>query len=618
MHQNLFGPTPTADGHCQWRLWAPFAKQAELVLSQPDGTEIAAHRMVAEEPGFYTCEHDIIAIGQRYAYRLDGGPPRPDPASRWQPDGVHRPSAVWNAGVFSWTDNDWHGLPRADLVIYELHVGAFTQEGTFAAIIPRLTELRDLGITAIEIMPVGQYPGDRGWGYDGVYWYAVQHSYGGPAELQRLVNACHACGMAVLLDVIYNHLGPEGNYLGEFGPFFTDRHHTPWGRAINYDGPDSRPVRDFVLDNVRQWVRDFHLDGLRLDAIHSIYDDSRQHILAEIKQAALAVSAPLDRPVHIIAESNLNDVKLLDDPAAGGYGLDAQWSDDFHHCVHTLLTAEYDGYYADFTTPATQLVKALNQVFVYDGCYSTFRDCDFGKPIGGHAGDRFVISIQTHDQVGNRALGDRFGSLLDGARHRLAAGLMLLAPNIPMLFMGEEYGETRPFPFFCDFSDEALREAIRVGRREEFATFSWKDKLLDPFTLEAFQSAILTWSWPTGSPQAGLRNLYRELLALRRTHPAARDYTRRSASLLPDNDDAKVLLLNRGDPHTPASCLWAAFNLSDQPVPTPMLALDTHEVLLSSEAPRFGGAEAADKPTLHGELPPFAFVVLGKATEESA
>lgn len=596
-------------GRCHWRVWAPRSMHADVVLYDAAGQETASQRLSIRKYGYFEGETDGIAVGQRYAFRLDGHAPRPDPASRWQPDGVHRPSAVWRAEDWTWTDTAWKGIALKDLVLYELHVGTFTPEGTFAAVIPRLPALRELGVTAIELMPVGQFPGERGWGYDGTYWYAVQQSYGGPTELQRLVDACHHHGMGVVLDVVYNHLGPEGNYLSEFGPYFTERHHTPWGAALNFDAQACEPVRKFVLGNVRQWIRDFHIDGLRLDAVHAIVDDSQPHLLAEIKRVADEEARQSGRSVQIIAESNLNDVQLLDAPEDGGYGLDAQWSDDFHHSVHTLLTDEREGYYADFDTPAQQLAKALNEVFVYDGIFSKRRGKHHGAPVGNHSGERFVISIQTHDQVGNRALGDRFGTLLGWPQQRLATGLLLLAPHIPMFFMGEEYGESRPFPFFCDFGDAGLGDAVRRGRREEFAAFGWRGELPDPLSPATFESAILSWSWPEGSPQAGLRNLYQCLLQLRQSQSALQDFVHRHACLLPNAEQPDVLLLTRGDPAVPERCVQAMFNLHAHPVPRPKVeGFPVHE-LMSSDETRFGGpgeSRAADNP-----LRPFEFVVLG-------
>lgn len=609
MNQFPIGAHLDESGDCHWRVWAPRAMHADVVLYDPQGNEQATQPLCNRKDGYFEGVTNGIEVGQRYAFRLDHQEPRPDPASRWQPDGVHRPSAVWTPREWQWTDAAWQGIALQDYVIYELHVGTFSPEGTFAGIIPRLAALSELGITAIELMPVGQFPGEYGWGYDGAYWYAVQQSYGGPTELQRLVDACHAAGMAIILDVVYNHFGPEGNYIGESGPYFTDRHHTPWGAAVNYDAESCEPVREFVLENVRQWIRSFHFDGLRLDAIHAIFDDSTPHLLAEIKRVAEEEASQSGRTVHIIAESNLNDVKLLDPPARGGYGLDAQWSDDFHHCVHTLLTGEQEGYYADFDQPSRQLAKALVDVFVHDGCYSPYRGRNHGAPVGNHSGEKFIVSIQTHDQVGNRAHGERFGTLLNPAQQRLAAGLMLLSPYVPMLFMGEEYGETHPFPFFCNFGDAGLAEAVRRGRREEFAAFTWAGELPDPLARSTFESAILSWNWPTGSPQAGLRLLYQTLLKLRQTHAALRDYVHRTATLLPSDDQPAVLVLTRGVMTSPNITVVTAFNLTSQSVAHPVLAQAPSNILLASEETRFGGTQTVITPNT--ALSPFAFVVYG-------
>ncbi|MBI1901117.1 MAG: malto-oligosyltrehalose trehalohydrolase [Planctomycetia bacterium] len=613
-------------GSACWRVWAPHAKRVDLVLYDSEGgaRDSAMERL---ERGWFTCTREAIAEGRRYAYRLDGGPPRPDPASRWQPDGVHRPSAVFHPAAFDWDEGGWSGIARAELAIYELHVGAFTPQGTFDAIVPRLASLRELGVTAVEFMPVAQFPGERSWGYDGVHPFAVQESYGGPRALQRLVAACHRAGLAVILDVVYNHLGPEGNYLAEFGPYFTDRYRTPWGAALNFDDRGCDFVRQFVLENVRQWVRDFRIDGLRLDAVHAIYDFSPRHILAEIKEAAGDEAQRLGRPVHVIAESNLNDVRLLDPPERGGYGLDAQWSDDLHHCVHTLLTGERNGYYADFGE-AEQLAKALNATFVYDGCYSPFRDRRHGAPAGNHPGDRFVVAVQNHDQVGNRALGDRFGSLLRVAPQRLAAGLLLLAPHLPLVFMGEEYGETRPFPFFCSYLDPQVAQRTRDGRRTEFAAFGWQGEIPDPQDPATFQSAKLSWSWSDDPARSGLRRLYVDLLAARKRWPVLSDFVHRRARLPTasvgrpfravtettawkgrptDGEQGGVLELQRG--LSSGELLVAYFNLGHAPVafrpPDAPTAL-----LLSSEWPRYGGSRHGEN---HAELAPCEFQIFGPA-----
>lgn len=599
-----------------WDVWAPRASCVELVLVSG-----ADRRTVPMQPagrGWFHHRALEVEEGQRYWFRLDGGREFPDPASRWQPDGVHAASAICNSSNFAWTDAAWRGIPRADLVIYELHVGTFTPEGTFDAIVPRLSALKELGVTCLELMPVAQFPGHRGWGYDGVYPFAVQQSYGGPYALQRLVDACHAHEMAILLDVVYNHMGPEGSYLSQFGPYFSDRYRTAWGSALNVDGAGSDAVRAFILDNVSFWLRDFHFDGLRLDAIHAILDSSAVHLLREIQQVAEEQAAARRREVHVIAESNLNDVRLLQPPEKGGYGLAAQWSDDFHHCVHTLLTGENEGYYVDFGDPA-QLVKALTQTFVYDGGYSPFRDRRHGAPAGDLPGDRFVISVQNHDQIGNRACGERLGTLLAPAPQRLAAGTLLLAPHIPLLFMGEEYGETRPFPYFCDFGDEGLRRAVRLGRRQEFADFDWPDRLPDPMEKSTFESAVLGWNWETKEHQAGLRRWYQDLLKARRLWPPLRDWVHRTATWhsVPHSrfgedgttrdqsvatasgvgqtatvNQSGVLELVR---HHPANAempqLLAIFNFSDQNqrlARTPERGMPWH-LAISSEWPRYGG-----------------------------
>jgi maltooligosyltrehalose trehalohydrolase len=562
--------------------------------------------MESEERGYFRLVRPAVPEGQRYAYRLDGGPERPDPASLWQPDGVHAPSAVFRPGDFRWSDAGWKGLPREDLVFYELHVGAFTPEGTFDAVIPRLESLRRLGVTAVELMPVAQFPGGRNWGYDGVHPYAVQNSYGGPHGLRRLVDACHAAGLAIFLDVVYNHLGPEGNYLAEFGPYFTDRYRTPWGQALNFDGAGSDAVRDFVVDNARMWVAEYHVDGLRLDAVHALFDAGPRHILRAVGEAVAEAGRRLGRKAYVVAESDLNDVRLLLSPERGGHGLDAQWSDDFHHAVHAYLTGERQGYYQDFG-PAADLARVLREPFLYAGTYSRARDRRHGASAGGLGGDRFVVSIQNHDQVGNRARGDRLGTLLRPPARRLAASLLLLSPHLPLLFMGEEYGEDNPFPFFCSFGDPGLIEAVRSGRREEFAAFAWQGEVPDPQDEATFRAARLSWSWEADSVRAGLRRLYGDLLAARQACPALRDFTARAARLLP----VGVLELIRGDREgQPGRTLRAYFNLGDRPQPLSAPG-DAERVLFSSEAGTYGGARGALERI--AELLPHECVAFGPA-----
>jgi maltooligosyltrehalose trehalohydrolase len=600
------GALSLPDSSIRWRVWAPRAKKVELVLI--DGDRRRAVPMQREERGFFhQCESNV-PDGQLYAYRLDGGPERPDPCSLWQPDSVHDPSAVVRPERFVWTDRNWRGVPRQDLVFYELHVGAFTPQGSFEAVIPRLGQLRDLGVTALEIMPVAQFPGSRNWGYDGVLPYTSQNSYGGPHGLQKLVDACHAAGLAIILDLVYNHLGPEGNYLHEFGPYFSDRYKTPWGKAVNYDGPGCDPVRLFVLDNVRMWLEEFHFDGLRLDAVHAIFDFGARHILRDVQEVAEDAAQRCGRQIHIIAESDLNDPRLLYPRRQGGHELGGQWSDDFHHAVHASLTGERRGYYQDYGKPR-QLADVLNQPFLYAWDYSPFRDRRHGAPPEGLSGDRFVVCLQNHDQVGNRARGDRLPSLLGNpAKQRLASSLLLLSPYLPLIFMGEEYGEENPFPFFCSFGDPQLIEAVRQGRKQEFAELVGQGEVPDPQAEETFASARLSWSWPEGTVRAGLRRLYQDLLSARHQWPALRDFEKRCARLLPDAENGPVLELSRG-PTAPEQQARSYVNLSEQSQPLPGGLLPGQQVLFSSASARYCGS----REELHSfaQLLPFECVVFG-------
>ena len=580
------GAVGQSDGSVRWRVWAPCAQQVELVLIE--GDQRCAILMQREQRGFFHHTESNVPEGQRYAYRLDGGPERPDPCSLWQPDSVHGSSAVVLPEQFSWTDGAWRGVSRNDLAFYELHVGTFTPQGTFEAVISRLNDLRELGITALEIMPVAQFPGGRNWGYDGVLPYAAQNSYGGPHGLQKLIDTCHAAGLAIFLDVVYNHMGPEGNYLADFGPYFADRYKTPWGLAINFDGPGSDAVRDYVLNNARMWLEAFHFDGLRIDAVHAIYDFSACHILRDLQEVAEDVARRTGRTIHLIAESDLNDPRLLYARAQGGFELGGQWSDDFHHAIHTFLTGERSGYYQDFGSPR-QIAEVMVKPFLYAGDYSPHRDRKHGAPPEGLTTDRFVVCLQNHDQVGNRARGDRLLSLLDKpAKQRLASSLLLLSPYLPLLFMGEEYGEDNPFPFFCSFGDPGLIEAVREGRKQEFAELVGQGTVPDPQAEETFASARLSWSWPSGTPRAGLRCLYQDLLTARREWPILRDLERRTARLLPDAETGPIMELVRG-PVASEAQPRILFNLSEQTQPLPGGLAPEQQFLFSSESTRYGG-----------------------------
>ncbi|HEX2220227.1 MAG TPA: malto-oligosyltrehalose trehalohydrolase, partial [Gemmatimonadales bacterium] len=506
----------------------------------------------------------------------------------WRPAGVHGPTRVVDPAAFRWSDQGWRGLETADLVIYELHVGTFTGAGTFDGAIERLPELRELGVTAVEIMPVSEFPGSRNWGYDGVSPYAVQSTYGGPDGLKRLVDAAHRAGLAVLLDVVYNHLGPEGNYLGEFGPYFSDRYRTAWGEGLNLDGPDSDEVRRYVVDNAVYWVTEYHLDGLRLDAVDRIVDLSPVHIAEELGAAVHAQGEALGRRTLVIAEIDANDPKWVRSRDLGGYGMDAHWSDDFHHSVHVALTGERSGYYADFVEPGA-VAKVMRQRYVNDGRYSPHRRRRHGRPALGVPTDRFVVAIQNHDQTGNRARGERLASLVTPEALRLAAALLLLSPYVPLLFMGEEHGETNPFLYFVSHGDPALVEAVRKGRREEFASFGWTGEVPDPQAEETFEASRPRWERGESGSGARMRALYRELLRLRRAEPALRPA---AADVRVRHDDTAGWVAVRYERED--RVLEAVFNLSVEARIVPVDQTRGWTLAFSSDAPDYGGQGGAE------------------------
>ncbi len=509
------GAARLSDGRCEFCLWAPRAEKVDVELVAPRREVFPLTRVAA---GYHHGYVGRVAPGSRYFYLLDGANERPDPASRFQPDGVHGPSEIID-DEFPWTDHGWSGIALGQLVIYELHVGAYTRAGTFDALIEHLPELKELGINAVELMPVAQFPGERNWGYDGVYPFAAQNSYGGPQGLKRLVDASHRHGLAVILDVVYNHLGPEGNYLADFAPYFTERYKTPWGPALNFDGPYSDEVRRFFIENARHWIADFHIDALRLDAVHAILDCSPQPFLAELAAEVKNLAAGLNRRVYLIPESAANDARLIRPPDCGGYGLDAVWSDDFHHSLRTLLTGERRGYYEDYGR-LDHLARAYRDGFTYSGEYSSFRQRRHGSPVRDMPPKRFVVFSQNHDQVGNHMRGDRLGESVSLEALKLAAATVILSPYIPLIFMGEEYAETAPFPYFVSHSDPALIEAVRQGRREEFASFNWQGEVPDPQAEETFLSAKLRHHTAAEGRHHLLRDFYKELLEIRKSVPA--------------------------------------------------------------------------------------------------
>jgi maltooligosyltrehalose trehalohydrolase len=534
------GCTVSGDGRAEFLVWAPRAETVEVHLVEPEERLI---EMTAGERGYHHVLAGDVAPGSLYFFRLNGGNDRPDPASRFQPRGVHGPSAVVDLR-YEWTDAGWQGRRLEEYLLYEIHVGTFTPPGTLDAIVGRLDELAELGVTAIELMPVAQFPGSRNWGYDGVHPFAVQSSYGGPAALARLVDACHARGLAVALDVVYNHLGPEGNYLSEFAPYFTDRYRTPWGEAINYDGAWSDEVRRYFIESALAWITDFHIDALRLDAVHAIIDPSASPFLEELGARVHERAERLGRRVQVIAESDRNDARLVRERERGGLGLDGLWNDDFHHALHTLLTGERSGYYLDFGTVG-DLAKAFQEHFVYSGQYSAYRRRSHGNPAADLPARCFVVFAQNHDQVGNRMLGERLSALGSFDDLKLAAGVTLLSPFLPLLFMGEEYGETAPFLYFVNHGDPGLIEAVRRGRKEEFAAFGWPGEPPDPQDEATFQRAKLNWQLRTSPGHSALLQFYRELIRLRRRVPALAERSMEKRRAVAREDEKALVVLRR-------------------------------------------------------------------------
>jgi maltooligosyltrehalose trehalohydrolase len=570
-------------GAVAFRVWAPRCQAVDVVV---DGRAIEA--LVPREGGLFEAKLEGIAEGVRYKYRLDGTRFRPDPVSRFQPEGIHGPSVVIDPTRFVWTDQEFVGHAPVELVFYEIHVGTFTPAGTFEAVIPHLARLVDLGITALELMPVAEFPGSRDWGYDGVHLFAPHSTYGGPRGLRRLVDACHARGLSVFLDVVYNHLGPEGNYLAEYGPYFTDRYSTPWGPAVNFDGPGSEGVRRHVTENGRMWVSEFHIDGFRLDAVHAIHDAGPVHILTEFADAVRGEAARVGRRVHVVAESHDNDRRLVLPTSAGGLGLDAVWSDDFHHAMHRALTGETEGYYADFAGDH-HIARVITQGFSFQGEASAYWGRPRGTPSADLSGDHFVIFLQNHDQVGNRPQGERLGVLLSFEAVKLAAGLLFATPALPLIFMGEEYGETARFQFFTSFLDKNLAEAVRRGRADELARFAWRATGSDPNAPNTFVSSRLNHSLAGAPRHRGLREYYRRWLTLRRTHPALGAAGKELTRVTLDADGA-VLTVFRAAATGDEVKLVANLTPKTQAI---TLEAPAWRVLLDSDAEIFGGSGAA-------------------------
>lgn len=567
-----------------FRVWAPRANRVELLL---EGNRYEMERV--GERGWASTSVEAAA-GLDYAFALDGGEPLPDPRSPWQPGGVEGPSRLVDHAAFHWTDSRWRGFQLASEVIYELHVGTFSAEGTFEGVIDRLDALLELGVGVIELMPVNQFPGRRGWGYDGVDLYAVHDAYGGPEGLKRLVDACHERGLGVILDVVYNHLGPTGNHLDRFGPYFTDRYETPWGEAVNLDGPGSDEVRAFFLDNALMWLRDYHVDGLRLDAIHAFLDGSARHFLEELGERVEELEAVLGRPLWLIAESDLNDPRIVRRREVGGYGIDAQWSDDLHHALHSVLTGEREGYYVDFGA-LEDVASALRRVFVNDGRWSTHRQRRHGRPVTDLSAHRFIGYLQSHDQVGNRARGERIGQLVSRGLVEIGAALVLTAPTVPMLFAGEEWAASTPFLYFTDHHDPELAAAVREGRRREFAAFGWApESVPDPQDPETFARSRLRWSERAESPHREMLEWIRSLIALRRRTPELLDGRLEQVAVRVD-ETARTIVVRRAG-------IVVAANLGDRArrVGLPESAAAAEVLLRSKPEARLAGEAVALPP----------------------
>jgi maltooligosyltrehalose trehalohydrolase len=519
----------------RFSVWAPKADHAEVVVGEG--------RLAMSPSGdrWWSRVVDDAGPGTRYGFSLDGGPTRPDPRSLSQPDGIDGLSAVVDHGAYQWGDQGWRGVPLSGAVLYELHIGTFTPAGTFEGAIERIEHLVSLGVDAVEVMPVAELSGDRGWGYDGADLFAPHHAYGGPEGLKAFVCACHEAGLGVVLDVVYNHLGPAGNYLSEYGPYFSERHQTNWGPGLNFDGPGSLEVRRFVIDNALMWLRDYHFDGLRLDAVHAIVDDSARHILEELADHVDVLAATVGRPLFLVAESDLNDPRFVRAPDVGGFGMSSAWADDWHHAVHAALSGDRSGYYEDFGS-LESLAKALRQAWVYDGQWSAHRQRNFGRPPEGLRGYQFVVCTQNHDQVGNRAFGERSGALMSEGRLRIAAALLLTGPFTPMLFQGEEWGATAPFQYFTDHRDPDLGRAVSEGRRGEFAAFGWDpSQVPDPQAVSTFEVSKLRWDEAATAPHDALLAWYKQLIELRRRLQALADP--RLSSVKVDVDEAAGTLV---------------------------------------------------------------------------
>ncbi len=616
VHWRLHRGANVAGSGTIFSVWAPAVN--EMTVHVATGVAAGDHPLAraADKRGVWEATVAGVFAGDRYGFRIDGSEPLPDPHSRSQPDGVHGLSEVVDPDAFAWTDAGWPGIALPDFVIYEIHVGTFTPEGTFDAAAARLPALAAMGVTAVELMPVASFPGRRNWGYDGVQLYAPQSSYGGPDGLRRLVDAAHALRMGVVLDVVYNHVGPEGNYLDRYGPYHTDVYRTPWGRSLNYDGPGSDAVRRWAHDNALHWISEYHIDALRLDAVQGIFDFGALQFLEELSDDIHELGRQSGRKVQLMAESDLNDPRMLRAPKNGGFGIDAQWADDFHHTLHTTLTGERHGYYQDFAGIAT-MPDVYREPFFYARRYAPHRDRMHGRSSEGVPRQRFIVAAQNHDQVGNRPNAERLPLLVPPERLRMAAALVLLSPYIPLLFMGEEYGETAPFLYFIEHGDPGLIEAVRAGRKREFEGIGKLEEQVDPQAEETFLRCKLDWEKRDTREGVRLLSLYTDLLALRREEPALRPGASEAQVQGAAEWMTVLRVLPQQDAHDHARtgrALFLAFNLHDQPMNVPVRADATGawKLRLSTDAAGYGGSGVVAHDIRAGEpllLPPWTAAV---------
>ncbi|SDH21356.1 maltooligosyltrehalose trehalohydrolase [Dyadobacter soli] len=584
------GITFSEDGEAQVLLWAPKAEKVQVQF----GKEGNALDLEQRDYGFWTLQTRALWPGDRYGFLLDRKGPFPDPATLYQPEGVHAPSEAFDVLKFQWTDRNWKNPAMKDYIIYEVHTGTFTPEGTFEAMEAKLDYLVALGVNAIEIMPLSQFAGGRNWGYDGVFPYSVQDSYGGPEALQRLVNACHKKGIAVVLDMVYNHLGPEGNVLSHFGHYFTDKYHTPWGDAINFDDAWSDAVRHYFVQNALMWFRDFHIDALRLDAVHAIKDFGPVHILQEIRQQVDMLARGTGKEHYLIVEMDLNDTRFVKPIEAGGYGMHAQWIDEFHHALRVSSGQERSGYYSDFEGVAS-LAKSLRDAYVFDGIYSDHRKRKFGVKADGIPGQQFIVFSQNHDHIGNRMLGERTSQLVSFEMQKLLAGTVFVSPFIPLLFMGEEWAEPNPFQYFVSHTEEELAEAVRKGRKSEFAAFHLEGEAPDPVAISTFENSKPQWALIDQQPHRTMLHYYRKWIALRKSEAVLHECDRDglSAEVF---EEKELITVQRvwGRQHLVA---FLNFSKSPQEVLLPFEHLQWHKLIASSD-PAWNGIQ--EMPALAG------------------